>query len=315
MTSDAKIGLLLGLVFIFIIAFAINGLPRFRNTTNGSELTTNMVSSQNDPLGIGDKEREVQNLMDWPQPPVQEQQPSPEPMQLPLEDDEDIRYQRTLPKIIPYSPIIEPAPTEPTPVEPTQSSLVKLFDPPAPQPPREEKAEIKKPRPTQRLSPKVYTVSDGDNLAKIAKKIYGTEEGNKRANIMRIFELNHGLLTSPDDLQIGQKLIIPPMIKSGTDRNVTDKKNSSSFFEKVESIGRRILQSDKQSPTPSRPGNTQGSTADGQYIVKEGDSLWQIAVQKLGDGSRYPEIVKLNADTLEDENSLRVGATLKLPAR
>ena len=30
MTSDAKIGLLLGLVFIFVIAFVINGLPNLR---------------------------------------------------------------------------------------------------------------------------------------------------------------------------------------------------------------------------------------------------------------------------------------------
>ena len=34
MTSDAKIGLLLGLVFIFIIAFVINGLPRFRRAVS-----------------------------------------------------------------------------------------------------------------------------------------------------------------------------------------------------------------------------------------------------------------------------------------
>lgn len=37
MTSDAKIGLLLGLVFIFVIAFIINGLPgsaRNKTATN-----------------------------------------------------------------------------------------------------------------------------------------------------------------------------------------------------------------------------------------------------------------------------------------
>ena len=34
MTSDAKIGLLLGLVFIFVIAFVINGLPSLRPPTS-----------------------------------------------------------------------------------------------------------------------------------------------------------------------------------------------------------------------------------------------------------------------------------------
>jgi len=43
MTSDAKIGLLLGLVFIFAIAFIINGLPRFAERGGHSELTTNMA--------------------------------------------------------------------------------------------------------------------------------------------------------------------------------------------------------------------------------------------------------------------------------
>ena len=52
MTSDAKIGLLLGLVFIFIIAFIINGLPSFKSEVDNNELTTTMVSL-NKQLGIG----------------------------------------------------------------------------------------------------------------------------------------------------------------------------------------------------------------------------------------------------------------------
>ena len=58
MTSDAKVGLLLGLVFIFIIAFLINGLPRFRSENN-SELTTTMFNSQYDDFGLGGKERKA----------------------------------------------------------------------------------------------------------------------------------------------------------------------------------------------------------------------------------------------------------------
>ena len=39
MTSDAKIGLLLGLVFIFIIAFIINGLPGLSQDSHNNTLT------------------------------------------------------------------------------------------------------------------------------------------------------------------------------------------------------------------------------------------------------------------------------------
>ncbi|MHC4195622.1 MAG: hypothetical protein ACYSQZ_06730 [Planctomycetota bacterium] len=53
MTTDAKVGLLLGLVFIFIIAFVIKGLPNLHSSKDSNELTTTMVNSQNSTTGIG----------------------------------------------------------------------------------------------------------------------------------------------------------------------------------------------------------------------------------------------------------------------
>jgi hypothetical protein len=64
MTSDAKVGLLLGLFFIFVIAFIINGLPRFRSDTNSNELTT-MANSPNDSY-IGFKEGKVSKKLRRP---------------------------------------------------------------------------------------------------------------------------------------------------------------------------------------------------------------------------------------------------------
>jgi nucleoid-associated protein YgaU len=308
MTSDAKIGLLLGLVFIFVIAFVINGLPRFRNTTNGSELTTNMVSSYNDPLGIGDKEREVQSLIDWPAPEAQAPQPEAQPAQPVVvervkPDAADVVAQNTV-EVLKQTPDL-------------------VSHTPAPQPAAEPKIEIKRPKPPRPVSPKVYTVTDGDNLAKIAKKFYGAEEGNKRTNIMRIFEANRGVLASPDEVGVGQHLLIPPTVTSRTvvsdnsaaktedsaDQNKTKGTLASVLFEKAESIGRKVLQADdtpkeKPKPAPSR-----------QYVVRDGDYLWKIAARELGNGSRYKEIAKLNADVLDDETKLPIGTTLKLPAR
>jgi nucleoid-associated protein YgaU len=343
MTSDAKIGLLLGLVFIFVIAFVINGLPRFRNTTNGSELTTNMVSSYNDPLGIGDKEREVQSLIDWPAPEAQAPQPEPQTPQPASESEENVRFRIKLPEKISHSPIVE-ATEEAQPAQPVVVERVKpdpadvvaqntvevlkqtpdlVSHTPAPQPAAEPKIEIKRPKPPRPVSPKVYTVTDGDNLAKIAKKFYGAEEGNKRTNIMRIFEANRGVLASPDEVGVGQHLLIPPTVTSRTvvsdnsatktedsaDQNKTKGTLASVLFEKAESIGRKVLQADdtpkeKPKPAPSR-----------QYVVQDGDYLWKIAARELGNGSRYKEIAKLNADVLDDETKLPIGTTLKLPAR
>jgi len=94
MTSDAKIGLLLGLVFIFIIAFAINGLPRFRS--NSSELTTNMVSSP-DSLGIGGKERKAQEVFDWTK---QDKEEPIEEVRATVEEKENVRFKMPLPSDI-----------------------------------------------------------------------------------------------------------------------------------------------------------------------------------------------------------------------
>jgi nucleoid-associated protein YgaU len=54
----------------------------------------------------------------------------------------------------------------------------------------------------------------------------------------------------------------------------------------------------------------------GTYTVREGDSLWKIAASQLGNGSRFEEIAKLNADVLKGrENNLTVGMQLKIPAK
>lgn len=49
-----------------------------------------------------------------------------------------------------------------------------------------------------------------------------------------------------------------------------------------------------------------------EYAVKHGDTLWEIAKKYLGDGRRYPEIVKLNG---LKSNVLHTGDKLKLPKK
>jgi len=296
MTSDAKIGLLLGLVFIFIIAFAINGLPRFHS--NSSELTTNMVSSP-DSLGIAGNERKVQEVFNRTE---QEKEDPIEEVQAPIEEKENIRFKMPLPSditvakntsIMEIPNEIEPAAPEPVePVRPVQIPEEK-----------EQKTVVKKPEPVKPALRKVYTVGEGDTLAEIAKKFYGSEQGNKRVNVAKIFEANRQLLKAIDDIYVGQKLIIPPLGSSEPDKD-SSASFTSSIFEKIKSIGRKRPLTD-----------TKKENKVGQYIVREGDNLWRIAEKKLGDGSRYEEISKLNANILKDEDDLIVGMLLLMPAR
>ncbi len=43
------------------------------------------------------------------------------------------------------------------------------------------------------------------------------------------------------------------------------------------------------------------------YVVKEGDSWYKIALAQLGDGSKYKELIKING------KELKIGAEIKIP--
>jgi nucleoid-associated protein YgaU len=65
----------------------------------------------------------------------------------------------------------------------------------------------------------------------------------------------------------------------------------------------------------SRPPSTVSSaTPSTEYIVKDGDSLWKIAEQQLGDGMRYKEILLLNPN-ISEKQTLVVGTKLKIPSQ
>ncbi len=326
MTSDAKIGLLLGLVFIFVIAFVINGLPSFREATNNSELTTNMVSSQDETWGIGTNERKVQEGVDWTGQPIVEpvEEPFEEVAAVP-EDTEDIRYEMQLPAAIAIvndtsngltpeiveqtlgrsgDPVAaEPAAGETAAAETFETIAIEL-------PPVDRVPEPDKPARTRRATPKVYTVSDGDTLGAIAIKFYGPEEGNRLANTLKIYEANRGVLESPHDLDIGQKIVVPPLKAPKSKNDKPDTAPAGSLFERAKSIGRKLL------PAADKPKQAPKAKQSRQYTVQDGDRLWKIATKQLGDPLRYKEIVKLNPGVLKDENTtLKIGAKLNLPAQ
>ncbi len=335
MTSDAKIGLLLGLVFIFIIAFVINGLPRFRDAANGSELTTNMVSSPNGNYGITGSVNKTRERLDWDEivgePEVEEAYVEPE--QTPVEQqepeaEEEIRFKMKLPQDFfsvqdtsndqvsesINSPLLDPfnyGASESAGVNVSQADSSYTNEPVyepvvSGQTVPPVSIEVKKPKPVRPAIPKVYVVSSGDNLADIAKKFYGEVEGNRRVNIKKIFEANKNILESADQIIVGQKLVIPPLDGSGVDKDQNGGLFSGSLFEKVKSIGRSVT---------SDSAETKKRGSGKQYVVKDGDSLWKIAAGELGSGARYKEISELNSDILKSEDNLVVGMRLWMPEK
>jgi nucleoid-associated protein YgaU len=265
MTFDAKVGLVLGLIFVIVIVFIINGPPHFRNDTPGEERTT-IVNSDNDSY-IGSNERKAQETIRQDKL-AQARKGNAEETQVGMRDE----------------------------------GKFKLIDP---IPDTNNETKVDEPTGAKPDLPKIYVIQDGDNLAKIAQKFYGETSGNKTINVTQIFEANREVLKSPDDIHVGQKLVIPQL------KNESKSVFSGSLFQRIKStIGTKpssinaptVLLTKLPAARPSK-----------QYVVCEGDNLWRIANKQLGDGERFREIIKLN--DLEDEDCLTVGMRLKIPIR
>ena len=283
MTSDAKIGLLLGLVFIFVIAFIINGLPGSREKQNSNELTTKLVGSQGSQTGLAARQRRVPLAYNQ----VGSGQRQRVQLGYPSADEQEVRFSMPLPKT---SPSVTETVETATPVPESVSAAA-----------RQVVAEAERQR---RVLPRFYVVQDGDNLSRIAVKLYGPLYGNKLINVKRIFETNHNVLGSADEVYVGQKLVIPPPADSQPDSTETAGVLSGPGFVEVESVGKRHAASTTQLTQRSKV-----------CLVREGDSLWQIAAEQLGDPSRYREIAKLNSDVIKNEDELMAGMRLRLPAK
>jgi len=49
------------------------------------------------------------------------------------------------------------------------------------------------------------------------------------------------------------------------------------------------------------------------YTIQEGDTLWKIAQQTLGDGNHYEKIVAANLEVIKDADKIYPGQTIRIP--
>ena len=120
---------------------------------------------------------------------------------------------------------------------------------------------------------KIYRVQEGDDLWSIAEKIYGSG-----FNAMDIATLNH--LDEPYVLTKDQMLLLPSVAP--------------------------------KAPTQGEITSTAAQTQHvSEYVVQEGDYLWQIAEKLYGDGNQMQKLI--DANRIPYPYNVEAGQTLQVP--
>lgn len=290
MTADAKVGLLLGLVFIVIIAFLVNGLPNFLQSATPEGVVVNTITQAPAPdLVIDDRVMDTARQLQ-PQTPLRQTEPPQDVVLLNPRGEQVIGT-------------IDPAAASQSAQQTVAGSVETVIAVTAPAAPPQtfgsNTPEIAQPvQPAAVSNTRMHVVQKGETLPVIARKYYGQEEGNRRLVIQKLYEANSRTLPSPDKIRVGDKLTIPPLadllgqtaVRADASQNLLNK-----FSDVLERVG----------------SSNQKQVAE--YVVQKGDSLWAIAEQTLGDGKRYQEIVKANRDQIKDADDVKVGMHLRIP--
>lgn len=161
-----------------------------------------------------------------------------------------------------------------------------------------------------------YTVQPGDSLWRIAEQTLG--DG---ARFKQIADLNYGVpqadgnaLDAGNWIEPGWVLRLPAAAAGGTDVVLTGATGTDG--DEPVGIG------------PSKAGADDGDTVDvtnsgkaaAEVVVEPGDTLWGIAEEELGDGTKYPEVFEASRATdqpggerLTDPDLIYPGWTVTVP--
>jgi len=292
-SKEAKVGLLLGLFFIAGIALVLRGVHQQRGEVLDQSLSVN-GDMLNPPGGVAgqhpDFPQAVNQLADpWREPaaaavPGQAKAGAERPTGQGVSwQSGPTRWEQELPGSEEASGQTVVASGQPVPA-PRRDALAEALQE-VTTPVNEVDAVVAAGvAPARSGEAPFYVTEKGDDLSRVALRVYGPTEGKRWVNVKRLYEANKETLASMNTVRVGQKLRIPPLPEA-------------------QPAGAQTA----SAPTASEQGRT--------CVVKEHDTLWGIAASELGSGVRFKEIQDLNRDVLKRDDKLVTGMKLKLPAR
>jgi nucleoid-associated protein YgaU len=316
MTRETKIGLLVGLAFIIVVAI----------------LLSDPVNNANEPqAAINDTASTVRQSLTIPAPtaPVIDRTtvitpnraPSREPILTQTEAaDQTARDEvKVGPGSAPLKPIVPSTPSSDNQQVAMQggtsgqeNAVVTPVAPPAPSIPedlRHVAAKAGEPlvstsshEPTSTdpettaipAAKQRYTAEAGDSVSKMAGRLMGA---NTRANRAAIIAANPSLQKDPNRVIVGETYTIPGVATAAAPAPASS-------------------DVDAQTPAPTEVAVAPaGKQSTRWYTVKPNDSLWRIATNEVGDSAAVSEIMSLNKDILKGKSTLQADMRLRLPPK
>ncbi|QOV88999.1 LysM peptidoglycan-binding domain-containing protein [Humisphaera borealis] len=305
MTRETKIGLLVGLAFIIVVAILL--------TDHTATTTDPKPAAQSD---IGDS---VRQSVTTPQaqiptradldkkraepvrPPVVQIGPdsSSPPItiapdtsrgagQPPVVVNNGVRGDGRLPDLVARHP----------------DELMAVGGPGQPTPPKPAAPPV--------VPPKTYIAEAGDSVSRIASRTMGA---NSKANREALIKANPSLQAEGNPVILGKSYVIP---SAGAVAQATEPKPAAPG------------QTPPGNPAPGRPAPGQPTPPVAAqtgpfrkppasapntywYTVKENDNLWRIAASELGNGNLWQQIKDLNADVLKGGETVHANQRIRLP--
>ncbi|MGN1041367.1 MAG: LysM peptidoglycan-binding domain-containing protein [Acutalibacteraceae bacterium] len=176
-----------------------------------------------------------------------------------------------------------------------------------------EKTSFAIPMAKDECKPVFYTVAKGDTLRSIAQKTLGDQD--EYGAIMELNGLTRPIIYPGQTLRIpncNEKSMVLHRVKQGDTLWKISEKYLGYGPRYSEIMSANGLTTDMIYPGQILKIPINKPMGPTRYIVKQGDTLWGIAQNLLGDGNRYTEIMALN--NLKS-GSLRVGQSIVIPQK
>jgi nucleoid-associated protein YgaU len=138
-----------------------------------------------------------------------------------------------------------------------------------------------------------YTVAQGDSLATVARKYYGSSAG-----WAVIYEANRDRMSSPHRMVVGTKLRIP---------------DNGGAAAPAEKAGAEPAAKAEAAPKAEAKAETPKAAGQRSYTVQPGDTLRSIARKFYGSSAKWQLILDANKTKVSGPQGLRVGTDLVIP--